>query len=237
MEPVSEGKVPKNLPLMEATFKDPFIKGVAPKNYQDKFIVSYPDYEYKAGGKSYLVTHGHYLDDSQTLFESLEELVEKENGNKSKAIKNFFKRTAEYQAVANAISFMQDQRDFVDDVFTILGRVKGFLGHWRDKRIDEEMKTAIILYLTYYRDKTLATLPDHFIFGHTHQVSQSSTKHFDFDGKDRQLKRLLEICNDGSFMETKTIAGTFVLNDSKNYANPVQLYKVNKKTGKVTKTN
>jgi len=42
VQPISQGLVPTKIPLMEGTFTDPFIQGVAPKWLRDSFIVVYP---------------------------------------------------------------------------------------------------------------------------------------------------------------------------------------------------
>lgn len=94
VQPISNGQVPTELPLMEAVFSKPFIRGVAPFSMQDKFSVIYPDYEFNLAGQSVLVTHGHYLDELQTLMKNLTELVRKEGGNEARAVRKFFIGTA-----------------------------------------------------------------------------------------------------------------------------------------------
>lgn len=75
VEPISRGQVPKNLPLLADEFREPFIRGVAPRNIRNNFIVVYPEYGFAFGNKRVLVTHGHYLDAKQTLLRRLDDLV------------------------------------------------------------------------------------------------------------------------------------------------------------------
>ncbi len=104
VDPISQGRVPTNLPLTEGVFPQPFVRGIAPEAVRDRFLAIYPDYEFDLAGRPVLVTHGHYLDEQQTLFKNLDELIRKEKGNKKEAIRKFFIGTAQYQAVANAVS-------------------------------------------------------------------------------------------------------------------------------------
>jgi hypothetical protein len=81
---------------------------------RDRFVVEYPDYFFDMARRSLLATHGHYLDEKQTHFKNIEALIEHENGGESKAVRNFFNFTAQYQILANIISFMKGSREFVD---------------------------------------------------------------------------------------------------------------------------
>ncbi|MGD9161867.1 MAG: metallophosphoesterase [Desulfobacteraceae bacterium] len=228
VQPVSKGKVPENLPVKEAFFPKPFISGVAPPKMRDHFVVEYPDYVFDLAGRTVLVTHGHYLDEKQTLFKKLEALIQQQNGNEARAIRNFFKYTAQYQVLANAVSFMKDSREFVDkvhkklsdfvDLFDIIGKI-------RNKPIDGKMLEAIEMYLHYFRKKK----PDVFIFGHTHEAAHTTTAAIK-RGKKRLIKKVIDVWNDGSFIEGKNRAGTFIVVDDKQESEiQIKIHLVTKK--------
>jgi len=75
VDQIFQGKVLDKLPLTESEFLKPFVKGLAPIKYQNKFVVTYPDYTFNHGNKKVLVTHGHYLDKSQTLYKELKDFI------------------------------------------------------------------------------------------------------------------------------------------------------------------
>lgn len=225
VQPISQGKVPTDLPLFEATFSQPFIRGIAPQRMRDKFEVIYPDYDFTLAGRSVLVTHGHYLDEQQTLLKNLQKLVEKEGGNEAKAVRRFFIGTAQYQAAANAVSYMNWTRVPVDEIHKKLGALIGFIGKLRNKPINTKMLKAIEMYLRYFRRKS----PDVFIFGHTHKPGRRSTKTL---GEGRLIKKEIDVWNDGSFVEDKIagIAGSFIVtNDNPESGETVKLYVVDLK--------
>lgn len=228
VDPISEGKVPTNLPLMEGTFPQPFIRGVAPPKVRDRFIVVYPDYEFDLAGRSVLVTHGHYLDEKQTLFRHLDALIEKEHGNKRKAIRKFFIGTAQYQAVANAVSYLKGTQQFVEKAYKSLSSIVDAVGRLRNKQIDAGTLKAIEMYLCYFRNKK----PDVFIFGHTHEAGRSNTATLGRDRARRLIEKDIEVFNDGCFLRSvsKRLAGTFIVaDDSPESGSSVKLLEVDAK--------
>lgn len=231
VEPISQGKVPTELPLMEGAFPLPFIRGVAPKALRDRFVVAYPNYEFELGSRKVLVTHGHYLDEKQTLLNNLNELIRKEGGNEAKAVRKFFIATAQYQAVANSVSYMKGTREFVDKVHKALSDFFDVVGKLRHQPIDADMLEAIEMYLHYFCKKQ----PDVFVFGHTHEAARARTNDFNRKKKKRLIKKVIEVWNDGSFVESRWTkqAGTFLVADDKlQPKDMVRIYKVDKK-GKV----
>jgi len=233
VEPVSQGKVPRNLPLMEGTFLEPFIRGVAPGKVRDRFIVTYPDYEFDLPGHAVLVTHGHYLDEQQTLFKSLEKLIQAE-GDKREAIRKFFIGSAQYEVVANAVSFMKNSRDLVKKAYKSLSWFFDAIGGSRGKPIDASTLHAVEVYLFYFRNKQ----PDVYIYGHTHKAGHANTKTLGSDKAKRLLPKDIEVWNDGSFLgaPSKSQAGTFIVtDDSPRIASPIKLLEVDFK-GTVNET-
>jgi predicted phosphodiesterase len=167
IQPISQGQIPQNLPLMKGVFSDAFIRGVFPKPLRERVVVVYPDYEFNLCGRNIFVTHGHYLDDQQTLFKNLQEMINEANGDEAKAVRKFFIGTAQYQAVANAVSYMKGMRKFVYRAHKTLAKLLDkvdVIGKIRNQPINKRMVRAIEIYLRYFSD----TKPDVFIFGHTH---------------------------------------------------------------------
>lgn len=231
-DPVSQGKVPTNLPLTEGTFLQPFIRGVAPEGARDRFCVIYPDYDFDLSGRSVLVTHGHYLDEEQTLFRNLATLIRKEKGNKKEAIRKFFIGTAQYQAVANAVSYLKGSRDFVEKTYRGISSIFDAIGKLRHNPIDVNMLKAIEMYLYYFREKQ----PDVFIFGHTHEAGHTNTAAFGREKAKRLIEKVIDVWNDGSFIKSRSgkQAGTFIVTeDNPTIGGPIKLLEVDSK-GTVT---
>lgn len=228
VDPISQGKIPTNLPLTEGVFAEPFIRGVAPEKVRDRLVVIYPDHEFNLAGRSVVVTHGHYLDEQQTLFKNLDALIRKEKGNKKEAIRKFFIGTAQYQAVANAVSYLKGSREFVEKAYKSISSIFDAIGKLRNKPIDTNMLKAVEMYLYYFRSKE----PDVFIFGHTHEAGHTNTKVLGSGKTKRLIQKDIEVWNDGSFLysRSKRLAGTFViLDDSPGISSPIKLLEIDSK--------
>lgn len=226
VDPISQGQIPRNLPLTEGDFPQPFIRGIAPAKVRDRFCVVYPDREFHVAGLSVLVTHGHYLDEQQTLFKNLDELIRLEDGNKKEGIRKFFIGTAQYQAVANAVSYLKSTRNFVEVAYKSISSIFDAIGKLRGKPIDQNMLKAVEMYLYYFRDKQ----PDVFIFGHTHKAGRSNTKLLGSGRAKRLIPKDIEVWNDGSFLHSRSRdqAGTFILTeDNPATGDPIKIFEVN----------
>ncbi len=232
VRPISKGKIPVDLPLTEAVFPQPFIRGVAPVNLRDRFVVVYPDYSFDLAGRKVLVTHGHYLDEKQTLFKNLDTVARQEEDERAKAVRNFFIRTAQYQAVASAVSYVKGTRNIADKIHKRISNICSILGGIRNQPIDEEMLKAIDMYLYYFRQQS----PDIFIFGHTHEAGHVNTLDLQPRKDGWLLGKAVDVWNDGAFLKSPATqrAGTFVLTDDETGVNkPVRLYEVDR-SGAVT---
>jgi len=245
VDPISQGITPTNLPLIESTFPQPFIRGVAPGRVRDRFSVRYPDYQFQLNERSVLVTHGHYLDDSQSLFRTLGGLMRKDESKRAEAVKQFFEATAQYQAVANAVSYMKGSRDLVLKVYKGLASLFDVTGKLRGHTIDAKMLEAIQVYLHYFRQVE----PDVFIFGHTHKAGHTNTaalqrkglkrltqKLIDFafgrEKAKRLIQRVIDVWNDGSFLNSPLAGkvGTFIVaDDNPTTGGPIRLLAVDSK--------
>ncbi len=203
-----------------------FISGIFPEPARPKVTVKYPDHEVKGPSWTMLFTHGHYLDEKQTLFNRLEDKFEKAKDEKAilGARKKIFIETAQYQTVANAVSFTRTTRDLVDDLVgpgNIASRIRklipavGFnlvkllfpLEEMKGKKIYRERLRAIEAYIKYFRGYD--SPPDYFIFGHTHVQHASNTRLLPTDSriyKDRDIK----VYNAGAFYERAGKPATFI---------------------------
>ncbi|OGP66107.1 MAG: hypothetical protein A2169_15895 [Deltaproteobacteria bacterium RBG_13_47_9] len=214
-----------NQPLKECVWEkgSAFISGVFPMEIRDKVTVEYPDHAIKYSGGKIVITHGHYLDPKQTLFKQLDKLI-KEMGNVNRAVRKMFIETAQYQAIANSISYTPEMRKFVSYLFgpssiaktfrQIAGKNIGNLSRifpfspLRDESINTGQLRAIEFYLRYFRD--YRSPPDYFIFGHTHEQSRASTSQIQ---RDKRLfpDKDIQVYNAGTFLPKRNKAATFVV--------------------------
>jgi UDP-2,3-diacylglucosamine pyrophosphatase LpxH len=234
IEPLARGRRLTGNPLMQATFAEPFIRGVAPPAYRKRFVVSYPDHEFDLSGRRVLVTHGHYLDRAQSLFKNLSRIIEEEGGNERRAVRRFFIMTAQYQAVAHAVSYMRSSRTLVDRVHKNVSRLFDLAGKLRDKPLSAGIVAAMEMYIKYFRR---TRLPNVFVFGHTHRAGRARSTDF-ASRKERLYKRGFEIVNTGSFIrneEAKTAGSFVVLSARRGLADAVTIYRVDT-SGRVTRT-
>lgn len=242
VDQIFQGKVLDKLPLTESEFLRPFVKGTAPTKYQNKFIVSYPDYTFSHGNSKVLVTHGHYLDKSQTFGKDLKEYIRAAKGDKKKGGRDFFIATAQYQAIANMVSYRKSTRDAVEWFYKGPYEVISFMKKWcnpiatmRNKSINKDTLKAIEMYLSYHiGGKSKA--PDVFIYGHTHKPGRSNTSKL--EKRYRLIRKDIDVWNDGGFFENKKtkFAGSFMVTDDKaQIQDQIQLYHVDLKGNIVRK--
>jgi len=217
------GTVPT--PLMGYTWSagEAFISGVFPPDIRESVTVIYPDQviEYSPN-KTIVVTHGHYLDRYQTIFNCMSRLKGSPTEMRS-AIREIFIKIAQYQTVANAVSFTEKTRKLFDLLFghdsidkimlkvlpndlweTLKVLVKSSL---RDKPIDVNQLRTIEHYLKYYRE--YSPIPDYFIFGHTHCQGKSKTERI--PNEKRLIKnKNIRVFNAGSFYPKGKKKATFI---------------------------
>lgn len=158
----------------------------------DLVWVSYPNHVVSFGSYgTMLLTHGHYLDSTQTWRNDLAtEVYREEPGSEDKAIRRVIIETAQYQTIANAVSFTRRTRRFVNDVvgpdglMNKMGRLWIRLGAWvlrlvfrpdgtRGEAISAKTLRNIETYVEYFRPG--AARPKWFVFGHTHHQDASRT--------------------------------------------------------------
>ncbi len=216
MDVLADGKILKTGPKMEGKWngKEAFISGIFPPDVREQVSVEYPDHviPYGKNKGGIIVTHGHYLDFKQTFFNNLKTLTGAQE-LKGK-VRSIFIETAQYQALAQAVSYTPGKRTLFDHLFgpnnplSILEYVTHniFNAPLRDKPIDEEMLRAIELYLGMFRE--YKQLPEYFIFGHTHSPGRATTANI--RGTRSYPDRVVEVVNAGSFFPNDNTAGSFV---------------------------
>lgn len=231
------GSVPTPLMKYEWIGKESFFAGIfSPFSTQDQVVVKFPNHEISFGedGEEMVLTHGHYLDLTQTRFNDLSKHLSDvtDPSEVKKIVRRIFIATAQYQTAANAVSFTQSWRDFVNDMVgpdAFLNRVKKlknqiggrllkffFPGEGaRGKKISAKQLINIETYLKHfcgYRD-----MPRWFIFGHTHHQEKVKTSRFG-----------VEVYNVGSCYPDRGMPVTFIEIETNAEGKPnVQLMCVN----------
>ena len=211
-------------PLMEYKWqgKDAFISGVFPEKIQDKVIVTYPDHVIKCDRGDVVITHGHYLDQWQTEFKNIRQSL-KDCKDQKETVQDIFKQTAQYQALANAVSYTSRTRKYTNLLFgpeNIVGKIKkiikGIFGNTaalissplRNKPIDSKQLSFIEYYLKYFRNYKDEP-PKYFIFGHTHKQGSASTKNI--PNKERLYPdKEVKVFNAGAFLTNKNSLASFL---------------------------
>lgn len=212
------GTVPTPLRRHRWTGTESFFAGLFKKwGVASRVTISYPNHEVSFGGRTMLFTHGHYLDPSQTrgndLAANLRGLTD------PRAIdavaRRIFIETAQYQAVANAISFTRGTRRIADELFGpdgIANKLRKLLvrvGGWilgllvpREAALRGQVLTERFLEnVDYYVDAFCAGSPPPawLVFGHTHR-----------QGRGTSPRRGIEVFNVGSCYPDRGLPITFL---------------------------
>lgn len=216
------GTIPS--PLMQYKWQGnaAFISGVFPISIRDRVAVEYPNHVITYNGGDILITHGHYLDWSQTELEDLCKSL-KECKDQKGTVRRIFIKTAQYQAVANAVSFTSHTRRFIDLLFgpgNLKDKIIKYFKHlfenastifnssMRDKTIDTKQLMFIEYYLKYFRNYEDEP-PKYFIFGHTHKQGSASTKYLS-DVETLYQGKEIKVFNAGSFLTDGEALASFL---------------------------
>ncbi len=161
---------------------------------QDRVTVAYPNHEVLFGGHgSMLFTHGHHLDASQTrgndLSDNLRDVTDP--AEVRKIVRRIVIETAQYQALANAVSFTKGTRRLVNELVgpdgwqNKLRKIVTWVGGWllrllfpreaslRGQELSSRQLENIECYLERFCG--YASLPSWFVFGHTHRQGRGRT--------------------------------------------------------------
>lgn len=221
---------PRKMPLARGAWPDgdSFFAGIfKPFGARARVTVEYPDHEVAFGGDTMVFTHGHHLDASQTrghdLTDNLRDITEPDASRQT--VRTIVVETAQYQTVANAVSFAPATRRLVNDLVGPDGLLNKFhqigirmvawlarllfarSGALRDKPLSRRQLDNIETYLGAFREG--APLPRWFVFGHTHR-----------QGHDRTPQRNIEVYNAGSCYPDHGLPITFLEVDAQG-ASPI----------------
>jgi UDP-2,3-diacylglucosamine pyrophosphatase LpxH len=189
------GTVPTPLMTYRWTGPSSFFAGVFRRaGVAAGVTVSYPNHEVSFGERGTLVlTHGHYLDASQTRGNDLAANLRgvTDPARVQDIVRRIFIETAQYQAVANAVSFTQGTRRIVDELFgpdgignkvrkivtRIGGWILGLLVSRKAALRGQELSPHHLENIDYYVDRFCACdpRPTWFVFGHTHRQGLGET--------------------------------------------------------------
>jgi predicted phosphodiesterase len=173
----------------------------------DRVIVTYPDHQVTFGAPDRLMvlTHGHYLDPSQTRGNALPANL---GGDLDQAAlrrerRRIGRETAQYQAIASAISYTEETRRLAAELVGpdglvdklrklaaglatwLLGWVFSSRGALRGQALSPRLLASVEVYVERFR--AYAPVPRWFVFGHTHR-----------QGLDRTPRLGIEVFNAGS---------------------------------------
>jgi UDP-2,3-diacylglucosamine pyrophosphatase LpxH len=193
-----------NLPLQSCRWSglESFFAGIFVSfGAQGQVVVEYPDHQLDfavqtAEGEkqeSMVLTHGHYLDPSQTRGNDLSACLSgvAAGPDLASAVRTFFVKTAQYQALANAVSYTPSTIHLVNSIVgpgSWGSKLDNFV-HWlkglplrllyggerrRGEPISDGQLQNIDAYLTLFRG--YAHVPRWFVFGHTHRQAMGKTK-------------------------------------------------------------
>ena len=161
---------------------------------EDSILVEYPNHELSFGAAGTMIlTHGHYLDASQTRGNDLSANLS--NVTKSEEIAKIKRRiiieTAQYQTLANAVSFTAGTRRLVNDLVGPDGlgnkirKLTTRIGGWILKLLfpleaslrGKALSAKQLLNIEYYLERFCgyAQPPRWFVFGHTHRQGHGMT--------------------------------------------------------------
>jgi len=151
---------------------------IAPQELRGNFQIQYPHRWEKLGTKYILLTHGHYLDPSQTMGKKIGEL----NRPGGIPVDKLFTMCAQYQSLTRAISYQGETIRFFGSLYGAWTSVSsiveeiikyGTMGLWRHKALDAQLQKAALSYVRHFgpigKPKEAAGMPDAMIFGHTHR--------------------------------------------------------------------
>ncbi len=195
------GSVPTPLMQYKWTGTDSFIAGIfQPYGVQHQVVVEYPNHEILFGQdqEMMVLTHGHYLDFSQTGFNNLTDHFHNLTTTVDirQAKRRIFIETAQYQAVANAVSFTKFWRGLVNAAVgpgAICNKIKKIYNQFGGFLLSlffssegikgKAISTGQLLNIESYLEKycEYKKLPRWFIFGHTHRQDKGKTSRLKVD--------------------------------------------------------
>lgn len=204
-EPMEKDIIIEPKPLFRVSYPSSFLNGLFPLSLQDKFTVEYPEHLITTStGQKIVLTHGHHLDKTQTLYQNIEDAFKdasQDNPSEMKKhILQYESRINAYQGIAYSQSKNYELRNFIEEAYkwyNRLGKLPGRLRRWwqqrthqksglRRKSISPKLMMRVKIFLRFISEHKDAAA---FVFGHTH----------DPDLKWDSERKLL-VANCGSFL-------------------------------------
>lgn len=163
-----------------------------PFGASDRVLVTYPDHEVSfAAGHRMVLTHGHYLDPSQTRGNALPAALGGDLAGEGleRVRRRIVKETAQFQALASAVSYVGDTLRLADGLFgpaglldrlrklrdalgrRLLGLAFPSRGALRGHALSPGLVEGAEVYVERFR--AYRPLPRWFVFGHTHRQGQA----------------------------------------------------------------
>jgi integrative and conjugative element protein (TIGR02256 family) len=188
------GSVSTPLMIGKWTGDESFFAGIfRPYCAQGQVVVEYPNHEILFGKKrkKMLLTHGHYLDAKQTRFNNLSDHFRNSKTPEEirKVRRQIFIETAQYQTVANAISYTMGTRGLVSVIvgpdafgnkikklYNQIGNRLLSLFFPSEGRRGKRLSPKQLLNIEYYLEQFCqdVKLPRWFVFGHTHRQGRKT---------------------------------------------------------------
>ncbi|HBO69120.1 MAG TPA: hypothetical protein DD658_02835 [Deltaproteobacteria bacterium] len=213
------GSVPVPLMSYKWSGDESFFAGIfRPYGAQDQVVVEYPNHEIFFGQEKekMVLTHGHYLDAKQTRFNDLSDHFRDSTTPEDikMALRRIFIETAQYQTVANAVSFTKSTRGLVNVLVgpdALSNKIKKLFNQIGGRFLrmffssegtkGKQLSSEQLLNIEYYLERFCgyAKPPRWFIFGHTHRQDR---------GKTNRLG--VEVYNAGSCYPDRGMPVTFV---------------------------
>lgn len=189
------GSVPTPLLTRKWIGDESFFAGIfRPYDTQNQVIVEYPNHEilFVQEQEKMVLTHGHYLDAKQTRFNDLSEhfhnITTPEETKKT--LRRIFIETAQYQTVANAVSFTKNTRGLVNVLVgpdALGNKIKKLFNQIGGRLLTvffptestkgKQLSSEQLLNIEYYLERFCGyeKPPRWFVFGHTHRQDSGKT--------------------------------------------------------------
>lgn len=224
------------------TGEETFFAGIfRPYCAQGQVVVEYPNHEISFHQEKMVLTHGHYLDAKQTRFNDLLDhfCSSKTPEEIRKARRRIFIETAQYQTVANAISFTMDMRGLanvmlgpdafgnkIKKLYNQIGNRLLIMFFPSEGRKGKRLSPKQLLNMRYYLEQfcQYAKPPRWFIFGHTHH-----------QGREKASDLGVEVYNAGSCYSDRGIPMTFIEIETDTKGMPIIRFMCVDQNGKVKK--
>lgn len=239
------GSEPTPLMMRKWLGDESFFAGIfRPYGAQGRVVVEYPHHEILFGQEleKMVLTHGHYLDAKQTRFNDLSDHFRNAKTPEEirKVRRRIFIETAQYQTVANAVSFTRGFRGLVN---VLVGpdargnKIKKLLNQFGGRLLSlffpgegmkgKQLSSKQLLNIEYYLEHFCvdAKPPRWFVFGHTHRQGRGTVSGL-----------CVEVYNAGSCYIDRGMPMTFVEIETDIKGLPIIQFMCVDRSAKVTKT-